>query len=214
MMTGMCLRQSQTQCLRQSLRLSQVQRIQIQERILCLRLALIQEIRGERYEPTATCPSCFRKLTPVDIIHGFNQDPNDFTTCCSACYHRFYPSLVYFGDGSRIELPFYCNSQTLAQLRGKETLQPEELAGKYPAIYRSAIVHNGSIKQAFEEIGIQYTFEEISDWKHKINSFLGRLPDTIIAKCVNVSVSTIRRIRRNLGIPRCTFRKTLEEESM
>ncbi|KKS53984.1 MAG: hypothetical protein UV20_C0043G0006 [Candidatus Magasanikbacteria bacterium GW2011_GWA2_42_32] len=169
-----------TQRLRQSLRLSQAQRLQIQEHAFTLRLALIHELRDERYEPKAICPACSRELTPMEIIRGFNQDPNDFTTCCSACSRRFEPTLVCFGDGTYIELPFYCDCQTLAQLQGKETLQPERFAMEYPAIYRSAIVHHGGIRQAFAKVGIQYAFEEISDWKNKIRSFLGRLPAILL----------------------------------
>lgn len=201
----------QTQRLTQSMRLSQAQRIQVQGHIFTLRMALVQELRGERYEPRATCPACSRKLTPMEIIRGFNQDPNDFTTCCSACGHRFEPMLVCFGDGTQIKLPFYCDAQTLAQLHGKETLPPEQFAREHPAIYRSAIVHHGGIRRAFEKIGIQYAFEEISDWKNKIRPFLGRLPDTIIAECVDASVATIRAIRRKLGVSRYTLRKMLAE---
>jgi hypothetical protein len=204
----------QTQRLTQSLRLSQAQRIKVQGHIFALRMALVQELRGERYEPRATCPSCSRKLTPMEIIRGFNQDPNDFTTCCSACGHRFEPMLVCFGDGPQIELPFYCDCQTLAQLQGKETLQPEQFAREHPAIYRSAIVHHGGIRRAFEKVGIQYAFEEVSDWRNKIRPFLGRLPDTIVAECVDMSVVTIRTIRRKLGVPRYTLRKMLAETGM
>ncbi len=204
----------QTQRLAQSLRLSQEQRIQLQGHSFTLRMDLVQELRGERYEPRATCLVCSRELTPMEIIHGFNQDPNDFTTCCSACGHRFEPMLVCFGDGMRIELPFYCDRQILAQLHGKETLHPEQFSREHPAIYRSAIVHHGGIRRAFEKVGIQYAFEEISDWKNKIHPFLGRLPDTIIAECVDVSVVTIRTIRRKLGVSRYTLRKALAETGM
>jgi hypothetical protein len=113
----------------------------------------------------------------------------------------------------QIELPFYCDCQTLAQLHGKEMLQPEQFAREHPAIYRSAIIHHGGIRRAFEKIGIQYVFEEIGDWKNKIRPFLGCLPDTIIAECVDVSVGTIRTIRRKLGVSRCTSRKMLAETS-
>jgi len=201
----------QTQRLALSLRLTPVQRVQIQGLSLSLRLALVQELRGERYEPRATCPKCGRKLTPVEIIHGFNQNPNDFTTCCTGCGYRFEPSLVCFSDGSQIVLPFWCESQTLEHLRGKETLPPEELARAYPAIYRSAIVHHGGIRRAFAKIGAEYPFEEIGDWRNKIRPFLGRLPDTIIATCVDVSVATIRGIRRRHGVRRYTVRKMLAE---
>jgi hypothetical protein len=110
-----------------------------------------------------------------------------------------------------MEIPFYCDSQTLAQLEGKETLPPEQFSIKFPGIYRSAIVHHGGVAQAFAKIGINYPFEEISDLKHKVAGFLGRLPDTIIAACAGVAVHIIRSMRRKAGIDRYTIAKTLEE---
>ncbi len=200
-----------TQRLAQSLHLSQEQRIQLQQFSFSLRMDLIQELRGERYEPKATCPRCSREMTPVEIIKGFNQDPNDFTTCCSACGHRFEPTLICLGDGTEIRIPFYCDAQTLAKLRGRENLSPEQISRELPGAYRSAIIHHGSIRRAFEKLGIQYLHEEISDWKSKIQPFLGRMPDTIIADCVDASVHVIRTMRRKLGISRYTLRKALEE---
>jgi|TARA_B100001964_G_C14181824_1_gene576660 hypothetical protein len=194
----------------QSAKLTAEQRASAEARVLGIRLELIQALRGEKYEPNATCPRCNRKLTPLEIIKGFNNDPNDFTTCCSACRHRFEPRLVCFVDGARIEVAFYCNSQTLEQLRGKENLSPKELCGKFPAIYRSAIIHNGSVKRSFKKMGIDYLFEEVSVWKNKIKPFLGRLPDTVIANYVNVSSSTIGAMRKKLGIARYSKRMSLE----
>lgn len=213
MNSGISLRQGiyQTQRLAQSLRLSQEQRILIQGYIFTLRMTLVEELRGEKYEPQATCPTCWRKLTPTEIICGFNQDPNDFTTCCSACGRRFKPVLICFDGGTKIELPFYCDCQTLPMLYGREVFNPEQFARKYPAIYRSAIVHYGGMRRAFEKIGIKYPFKEISDWKNKISPFLGRLPDTIVADCAGVSVATIRKFRRKLGISRYTLHKVLSE---
>jgi len=194
----------------QSVKLTAEQRASVEAKVLGIRLELIQALRGEKYEPNATCPRCNRKLTPLEIIKGFNNDPNDFTTCCSACGHRFEPRLVCFVDGARIEVAFYCNSQTLEQLRGKEDLSPKELSAKYAAIYRSAIIHNGSIKRSFKKMGIDYLFEEVSVWKNKIKPFLGRLPDTVIANYVNVSPSTIGAMRKKLGIARYSKRMSLE----
>lgn len=201
----------QTQRLTQSLRLSQEQRLVVQQQSLALRLQLVEALRGERYEPQARCPACNRKLTPVEIIRGFNQDPQDYTTRCSGCGHRFAPSLICFGNGSEIVLPFFCDAQTLAQMHGKETLAPEVFAREHPAIYRSAVVHHGGVRSAFAKIGIAYPFEEVSDWKTKIAPFLGRMPDTIIAECVHQPPRAIRRLRRDLGVGRYTLRAALAE---
>jgi len=182
------------------------------EYVLSARLALVQALRGEKYEPKAKCPECGRDLTAVEIIRGFNQNPNDFTTRCTRCGFRFEPKLICFGKGSKMELPFYCDSQALNQLRGLQNLTAEELATKHPAIYRSSIVHNGGIRQAFAKIGIDYQHEEIHDWKNKIKPFLGKLPDTIVAECVDVPVSAIRRIRKKLGIERFTNKVIINEK--
>ncbi|TSC67085.1 MAG: hypothetical protein G01um101472_533 [Parcubacteria group bacterium Gr01-1014_72] len=205
MSLGMQLSQSPQPSQTHSLELSQAHR-------LSLRLALIGELWDERYEPQAVCPKCRRALTPTEIIGGFNQDPNDFTTECTGCCHRFPPELVCFGNASRVVLPFFCDSQTLHQLSGKERLSPKQLASEHPAIFRSAVIHHGSVRRAFERIGIRYPFEEIADWKDKVRGFLGRLPDTIIAECVDVSVKVIRLMRRELGIARFNPRLAMEED--
>lgn len=195
----------------QEIRLTQEQRILIQTQTFSLRLELIQALRGEKYEPSATCPFCSRQLTPIEIIRGFNQNPNDFTTCCSGCGHRFEPRLICFFDGSRIELPFFCNCQALDQLQGKKDLAPERFARDFPGLYRSLIVHHGGLRQAFAKIDVEYNFEEISDWRHKIQLFLGRLPDTTIAELVHVSANTIRHMRKKQGIERYRVSRALKE---
>lgn len=195
-------------------RMGQTQRLSqetAQEHIFSLRMELIHALRGERYKPQGICPSCRRKLTPTEIIAGFNQDPSDFTTLCTGCGTRFAPLLICFGKELNIELPFYCATQTLAQMRGKENLPPEEFSWRHPAVYRSAIVHHGGVRQAFAEIGIRYEFEEVHDWRNKIRPFLGRLPDTVIAKYANVSAGVIGAMRRKLGVERYARRATTDE---
>lgn len=209
MSLGMSLRQ--TQVVAQSLALTHSQQIVVRNQVLQVRLELVQALRDERYVPKAECPKCYRSMTPVEIIDGFNDDPNDFTTCCSGCSYRFEPVLVCFGNGTVIEMPFFCATQVLPQMHGLEVLPPEEIARLHPSVYRSAIVHHGGIRRAFELIGVEYKFEEIADWTSKVRPFLGRLPDTVIAECVDVGVSVIRRMRRKLGLPRYTVRVSLEE---
>src|SRR3989344_1344742 len=194
------------------LELSPEQRLLVQEMAFGLRMDLVYELHGERYEPNGQCPKCFRRLTPVEIIRGFNQSPRDFTTQCPKCRRRFEPSLVVFSNGVNVYLPFYCDIQTLEMMRGKDKISPEKFASGHPAVYRSAIVHHGNLRQAFNRIGVRYNFkEETHDWKNKVGPFLGRLPDTIIAECVDKPVHIIRVMRRKLGISRYTLSKSFEE---
>lgn len=198
---------------RTELRLSPAQRLLAFSHTFGLRLALVGELR-EPYKPKGDCPSCGREMTPAEIIRGFNQDPRDFTTCCTKCGCRFPPRLILAGGSGigRVEMAFYCAIQTLDQLRGKEHLLPKTIAKSSPAVYRSAIIHFGSLKSAFKKDGVDYPYEEeVNDWKNKIQPFLGRLPDTVIADCVDKPVGIIRKMRKDLGICRYTADKALAE---
>ena len=195
--------------LRQSLeaRLTLEQRNVIALRVLQRRFDLIESVYGERYEPHANCPKCGRSMNPLEIIRGFNADPNDFTTACTGCGTRFEAMLVCKSDYFRIELPFYCSAQTLSQLPGKERIAIDVFKKEHPAIYHSAVVHHGGLRQAFEKIGIQYSFDELRDWQDRVKQFLGELPDTVIASCLGKPVRAIRNLRKRLHIPPCQTRK-------
>jgi hypothetical protein len=199
--------------------LSQKQQLTLEQRQLLatiaftLRLRLVSVLNDENYEPRAICPNCGRKLTPTEIVQGFTKDPNDFTTGCSGCGTRFNPQLVCSGRISSVEVPFFCDVQTLGRLEGKESLTPDQLLLRYPGIYRSAIVHYGNIAKAFEKIGIDYQFKHlIQDWESRVEPFLGLMADTVIADCASVPVAKVRALRRRLAIARHTNRKTLEAE--
>ncbi len=201
---------------RQTMRAEQRQHI-MQSQMLSLRLELVAALRGDpsgntgSYRPMAHCNKCGRDLTPLEIIKGFNTDPNDFTTQCSGCKTRFNPKLVWRDTAGSVEIPFYCNMQTQAQLRGLEVLSPVDFQRQQPALYHSAVVHNGTLKAAFARLDIAYDFVEITDPAVKIKPFLGRLPDTIIAEVSGVKLGTIRRLRKKHGIKACTQRVMLEE---
>lgn len=186
----------------QSLLLEAELRLAVKTHLLNQRLELLQVVRGYHYEPHATCPHCTRNLNLLQILQGFNQDPADFTTVCSHCKTRFNPKMVCSGNGWRIELPFYCRTQSLAQLGDKSSLSPEEFNKKEAALYHSLIFHFGSLKNAFQHAGQDYKFEEKIDWETKIKPFLGQMPDTVIARYAGVSRRTIGRLRKELKIPR------------
>ena len=161
-------RLTQTQKLELSQRLTLTQRILVQDHVLSLRLELIGSIREELYEPKGECPKCYKKLTPLEIIKGFNRNPTDFTTECPSCGYRFNPQMVCTSRGGTINLPFYCADQTLHHLKGYGNLPLDQLSRDHPGVFRSAIIHFGSLKRAFKEIGINYQFEEIDSSAEKI----------------------------------------------
>lgn len=199
---------------RQELRQDQSLRQTVEQRqalTLDLRLDMFAALRGIRYTPTAKCPKCGRSLTTLEILKGFNNDPEDYTTSCSACNVRFNPGLSYKDALGFVEMPFFCSMQTLNQLKGLESLNPDDLKKANPAVYHSAIVHHGTLRNAFKKIGIKYTFDEVVDWKAKIRLFLGRLPDTVIAEVAGVSAKAIARQRKKHNVPRCTAQSMAEE---
>lgn len=186
------------------LELSQAQHLKLaQGHRLALRLSLISALRNEAYRPEAACPHCYHELLPIEIIHGFRDDPNDFTTCCPRCHERFPANLNWSNAHTRKELRFYCAIQTQAMLPGKEVLSPEAFEREHQAVYHSAIAHYGLLKNAFATVDIVYPFDEIADAKSKIEPFLGKLFDTTIASLSGIDVKVVRHMRKSAKIPRC-----------
>jgi DNA-directed RNA polymerase subunit M/transcription elongation factor TFIIS len=175
-------------------------------------LGLLWVVRGTKYEPQAICPKCQHEFKGYEVVQGFRRDPLDYDTTCPNCNHRFQPRVVFFENDQRVDLPFVCASQVLGQLRGKEDLAPAELSRQYPAVYRSAIIHWGSVSAAFQKIHTKYSFKEKIDWKGKIMPFLGRLPDTVIARVVEVSPTTIRRLRQKHDIVAFSAQRIAQKE--
>lgn len=190
--------------LQQGLELSQrEQLVQSQNHRLGLRLSLIGALHNEQLKPKARCSGCGYDLSPVEIIKGFRADPHDFTTSCPHCKQRFQPYLVWSNAHARKEVLFYCAVQTEEMMHGLEVLSPEAFEKEHSSIYYSAIAHHGTLKNAFNAIGIAYAFDEIADAKTKIEPFLGKLFDTTIAKLSGIDVKAVRRMRRSAKISRC-----------
>ncbi len=200
---------TQTMVQRQTMTMSQRHAIKAQQTMM--QIELVATLRDERYEPRATCPKCGRSLAPNEILAGFLDVVDDFTTECTGCHHRFEPLLICFGIGSQIEVPFYCGIQAKHLLREVAHLPPSEIARKHPGEYRSAVVHYGTLVAMFATLGIAYDHVELEGWQGKIMPFLGRMPDVVVAKCAGVSVDTIRKIRTGAGIGRYTKAVALAE---
>ncbi len=191
------------------MKLNLTQRLTLAQRLEtrhALRLELLQTLHGAHGKPDATCPKCHHRLTTIEILRGFGDSPNDFTTRCplESCAIRFEARLhCYIGTSglSRVEMLFYCPSQTTHRLTPElSRLSPDEFRIQAPSLYFSALTHFGTLKRAFEEVRLVYTYLEIRDWKNKVISFLGQLPDPVIAECVGVSTARVRSLRRKHGI--------------
>lgn len=209
------LRQVETLSMEQRLVLSHREELLlIQGHVLSLRLELLSQFRGVSYHPTGKCPKCNKVLRAVEVIRGFSRDPLDYTTKCPKCKTRFEPKLTTpLGALGYIEVAFFCSSQTLFRLResGMNSFSPEELKRGNQALYHSAIVHFGTLRAAFKKIGVKYKFEEKVEWEKKIRSFLGRLPDTVIARAAGITAKRVAKQRKLHKVPRCTKQTMLEE---
>lgn len=196
---GMSMSMSQSMSLEQFL-----SPMQLLSHQLSLEAKLARRIHGddEVYRPKGTCPHCEKQLKPAEIVKGFNRNPQDFTTRCPGCKRRFAPILVSSRSIGSIEIPFYCALQTLGMLKPEMIdIQFEEFKRRMPTIYRSAFYHFGSLKAAFSRIKLSYKHEpRVSSWQKKVFSFLGRLPDKTIASSANVSVSEVRKLRKEKGV--------------
>lgn len=202
---------SQTQEQKQDLSLQQrLLHRQGQELVQALRQELVQIVRLDEYKPKSHCPECRCQLTEEEILRGFNQDSNDFTTQCPKCKKRFSAQMVCDLGYTTVSLPFFCACQTVARLEDKGHLSPRELCHDHPALYRSAIIHFGKISKAFEEVGISYSYEEINTWQQKALPFLGMLADTMIAEILGVTVAKVNYLRKKMGVPRYTLREIAE----
>lgn len=143
-------------------------------------------------------------MNPSEIMRGFRDDPNDYTTCCPKCRYRFAPVLKAASLVSSVEVPFLCPAQTKVQLTAdKAEIAFVDFRQHYAGVYRSAMMHFGSLTAAFKLNGIRYLLEpKVEKWQQKVTRFLGRLSDAAIARAANVSVKAVRKLRRAEGIHR------------
>ncbi|MFH2063286.1 MAG: hypothetical protein ABIJ46_03985 [bacterium] len=208
---SLSFRQEARQELRQEQRLTQKQKLKLAEVTAQLLLDLSEEFHGLKFEPTASCPQCGRKLKLLEILNGFRNDPTDVTTRCPSCARRFQPSLKNFGRFSSIEVSYFCPVQTLDRLESLAGLSVEEIRKTNPSVYYSALAHFGGLKQAFAKLGITYDKEKEIDWRKAVEPYLGKLPDPVIAEHAGVKTYQVGYLRRKLGLPAYSKRQALEE---
>lgn len=190
-------------------RLSTSQRFAIANHLSSLRLELISELAGAKYDPKMFCPACKHELTHQEILHGYNTDPMDLHTCCPKCKHSFIAKLVSGG----LEILWYCPDQTLYALRDCFYLTPKQILGFNSSVYHSCMTHFGSLSNAFKKMGMKYTKEEKTLWHAKVQPFLGKMTDRMIAEVVGVTPALISALRRSYGIPRFSKMELADEIS-
>lgn len=163
-------------------------------------LGFIGVVTGHTMLPSATCPKCSKVLSVAEIVIGFKNDLDDFTTVCPQCKHRFESTnLVDRRTGE--EHAFWCANQTLERLPGLEKLEPEEIKVQHPHIYFSAIFHFGSLLNAFRQKHIEYRREKF-DWTTKARLCLGKVSDRDISAIFGVTTALVSEMRRKLHIDR------------
>lgn len=186
----------------------------LETRLTRLRLELIAALHARQYKPDAHCPACGHKLTLLEMLKGFNEDPHDRTTECPICNMRFPCQLATQVGEARMELAFYCPSQVRWFLRTTPNLNlltPDEFQKMHPAYYHSVIAHFGTLCTAFKLEGLSYTFMELPEdevIRQRIKPFLGKLTDTAMAEATGLALAKIRGWRRAARIAPYKKRKT------
>lgn len=188
------------------------QRLSIRNELFARRLALLEALGVERWTPHAECPRCGYALTPAEILDGFLDDPRDFSTKCPRCTSRRFPAQLSLpSDAGSTTLIFYCAIQVQSMLRAAKKFSPEAIEQLNPSLYRSALIHFGSMANAFKTIGVSVSTSEKTAWRAKVLPFLGTMPDTHIARIVGKSPSAIRKLRYEHDIDAFVFRNVLDD---
>ncbi|PCI30102.1 hypothetical protein COB55_00910 [Candidatus Wolfebacteria bacterium] len=179
-------------------KISRSQRLECQ---LDLLIEITNAVHGDHFTPIGECPKCRHTPAPIVIMRGFLDNSYDTTTVCPNCGDRFQAYLIARGDFSSTRVQFWCPQQVLHWL-GQEKRSdrtPDELMVENISVVRSALLHFGTLENAFRKIGNIYV-HQIDDWKAKVQPFLGRASDRVIGECVGVTEHVIRTWRRKLRI--------------
>lgn len=170
--------------------------------ILAMRVNILSALYPEgEFHPEGSCPSCGHKMSHEEILVGFSDDPHDTTTKCPKCSKRFQPRLASQSAATKIDLPFYCELQTLGMLEELEDDSFEEIQKRHPAVLASARYYWGTLTKGFALLDIEFKGEPQLSWKDKVKGSLGQCSDSLIAEICGVSNSTVSRLRKKLGIP-------------
>lgn len=206
--------QSHGHRLAHSHRMTQTQSHAVSLELAQRRLDLVNAINDETYLPWATCgdqgstPGCGHSFSLLDIMRGFTNDPADRTTKCPKCGRRQNAILRRTSDHSAAEIPFWCSHQTVVRLRDYGPMSLADLQHKDAGTFHSAVVHFGSIANAYKQAGFSdYTQRDaLKGWEKIVEPCLGKMPDKMIAEVLGFTARRIGKLRRLKDIP--VFRRS------
>ena len=189
----------------QSESLSLHDRKALEDALVVLRLRLLEKLHGQRFQVEENCSHCNSQITSAKVISELGKKQCTGTILCDVCNEHFVPQLLVWRAFKLEQIPFYCSSQTLEELSHiDKTVDPQYIIRMYPEIYHAAIIHFGLLRKAYYKVGVRYTHEETLGWQKRIRTFLGCLPDAVIAHAVGADASAVHVLRKRLGKPQYT----------
>jgi hypothetical protein len=190
------------------------------QRIDSQQFALCQDLReaiGEsEFFPQTACssPGCLGMAEAARVLEwiraGMPEAPLRCLVCTASIVLRPYLRRAGFFTGSAMELPLYRAEEALERLRAQAETPFSRLRSEYGGLYHSTILQFGGLREGFVRLGVTYADVASLDWRVQVESFLGALPDAVIARIVHAPVGEIRKRRQRTGKPAYTRRGALE----
>ncbi len=164
------------------------------------RINTISVLSGQNYRPYCGCFTCRNYLSLAEIFSGFSEDASINYVLCPKCGSLQQSTLRDIDMSGTASLTFYGGIQTTHNLQGKENVDVRTFLKEYRAIYLSAVIHFGGIRNAFKKIGVDYKGNPVPDWQENAVPLLGHMPPVIIAGAANVSTDEVRALGTKNGI--------------
>ncbi len=121
---------------------------------LTLTKELKMKIAATVITPRAVCPECGYQMDEDEVRAGWLEDPQDFTTQCPECNHRFVAALETRNreTGHEASFRYLCQNQlfwamrNLLQLHERSRIGQVFLEGTSPELFWNLIRHYGTYK--------------------------------------------------------------------
>lgn len=184
---------------------------------LQLRFEVISALNDFEYWFENQCPKCGYLLNFLEVCGGFSKSSNNLNTGCPSCGKRFRPRLAWrqiwgITVGGWFEESLLSPAVVKSCLRGLEMGTLDDIRKYHSTLYHSAIVHNGTLSNAFREAGssrhVLGEFSGLREKAQRIQRFFGKLSDSEIARLSGLSTATVRSLRKKAGIKPYNVHKT------